>query len=674
MDKKTKPGFSKGFLALGGRVLYWFTALLWWEALTQWTVFGEITVKFGYVAMFSAGYALILGGVLSLTGKKPEKWLTLLVSVVGVLLYGSQLVYNYVFGTLYSVALMEQGGAAITSFWRETLSTMAAHLPTMAALLLPLAAMALLWKKGLKPIRFLCVPVALALAAAVLILTPQLVKAGGTELFSDAYYYRGATVATQQTARRFGVITTMRIELFGSGETEEETVEYYIPPAATQPAVQEGTPQQEETPVEYNVLTIDFDALNASTEDETRLALNAYCQSFAGTNKNEYTGFLADYNLIVICAESFSTAAIHPQVTPNLYRLASQGILFENYYNTFPNVTTDGEYALLQGLYPDSSRGKSASSLYASRRSYLPFAMGNAFAGVLGQPSYGYHNYKGEYYGRQESHPNMGYTMKFAGQGMQFTNAWPASDLEMMEQSVDDYITDEQFHAYYMTFSGHYRYERSTNLMVTKNWDLVRDLPYSETSRAYLSCNVELDKALGYLLQRLEEQGIADKTAIVLAGDHYPYGLTEDQYSELVGFEVDEFSKYKDTLIFWVGGLEENIVVEEYCCNVDILPTILNLWGIPYDSRMLAGTDVFSDGNHVAVLIDRSFITEKAAFSAATGKVTWFGEEEAGYVENMNLFVSTRFSVSTDILQTAYYNFVFGKGDVLVDTRSWSTK
>ena len=108
MDKKTKPGFSKGFLALGGRVLYWFTALLWWEALTQWTVFGEITVKFGYVAMFSAGYALILGGVLSLTGKKPEKWLTLLVSVVGVLLYGSQLVYNYVFGTLYSVALMEQ--------------------------------------------------------------------------------------------------------------------------------------------------------------------------------------------------------------------------------------------------------------------------------------------------------------------------------------------------------------------------------------------------------------------------------------------------------------------------------------------------------------------------------------------------------------------------------------
>ena len=335
-------------------------------------------------------------------------------------------------------------------------------------------------------------------------------------------------------------------------------------------------------------------------------------------------------------------------------------------------MTTDGEYALLQGLYPDSSREKTSSSLYASRRSYLPFAMGNAFAGVLGQPSYGYHNYKGDYYGRDESHPNMGYTMKFAGQGMKFTNAWPASDLEMMEQSVDDYITDDQFHAYYMTFSGHYRYAKSSNLMAAKNWDAVKDLPYSDTCKAYLSCNVELDKALGYLMQRLEEQGIADKTAIVLAGDHYPYGLTDAQYSELVGYEVDEFSKYKDTLIFWVGGLEENIVVEEYCCNVDILPTILNLWGIPYDSRMLAGTDVFSDGTHVAVLVDRSFITEKAAFSAVTGQVTWFAAEEEGYVENMNRFVATKFSVSTDILQTAYYNFIFGKGDVLVDTRSWN--
>ena len=95
--------------------------------------------------------------------------------------------------------------------------------------------------------------------------------------------------------------------------------------------------------------------------------------------------------------------------------------------------------------------------MFASRNSYLPFTLGNIFREQKQAETFGYHNYKGDYYGRNESHPNMGYSMKFAKDGMKFTSSWPASDLEMMEQSVDDYIDLPQFHAYYMTFSGHYR-------------------------------------------------------------------------------------------------------------------------------------------------------------------------------------------------------------------------
>lgn len=305
--------------------------------------------------------------------------------------------------------------------------------------------------------------------------------------------------------------------------------------------------------------------------------------------------------------------------------------------------------------------------MLASRNNYLPFTLGNAFAQQRGISSYGYHNYNGQYFGRAESHPNLGYTMKFAGDGMEFTTNWPASDLEMMEQSVDDYLGQEQFHAYYMTFSGHYKYDKSVNTMAARNWDEVQSLPYSAPARAYLSCNIELDKALEYLLQRLEEAGIADKTAIVLSGDHFPYGLQENQYEELVGHDVDDFTKFKSTLIFWVGGLQENIVVEDYCCNADILPTILNLWGLEYDSRMLAGNDVFSDGTHVAVLSDRSFVTDKVRFSSRTGKAEYLVPEDQipeGYVENLVNLVDTRFRISTDILNTDYYRFVFEEGEV----------
>ncbi|MGM9584461.1 MAG: LTA synthase family protein [Faecousia sp.] len=651
---------------------YWIFALLYWEGLLQQAVFGGFQRGAAYVVGFSVSAALVLALTVSFL-TKGRFAANLILTLALTVLYGSEIVYNFIFGTLYSVKMVGQGTDAVTSFWRELLSTMGDRFPWLLALFVPLIALLLL-KKFCGCIRE---PVSLPWRGALVLLavmtfgaTRYCLRLGGTEMFSNEYYYRSTEIATNQTAQRFGLLTAFRLELTRGGKETEQA--YYIP-EQTEP----GQDDTEPVEVKYNVMDIDWDALNAMTEDKARLAINDYCSRLTGTNQNAYTGMLKDYNLIVLCAESFSPAAIHPELTPTLYRLSREGILFENYYNTFPNTTTDGEYALMQGLYPDTGRSKAVSSLYASRNSYLPFTLGNVFREQQGVESWGYHNYRGSYYGRDESHPNMGYTMRFADDGMKFTTTWPASDLEMMQQSVDDYIGQEQFHAYYMTFSGHYKYDISTNAIAKRNWDLVKDLPYSNTAKAYLSCNIELDKALEYLMQRLEEAGVADRTAIVIAGDHFPYGLSNEQYAELTGEEIDDFSKYKSSLIFWVGGLEQNIVVDEYCCNVDILPTILNLWGFTYDSRLLAGTDVFSDGTHVAVLIDKSWLTDKVWFNANTGEIRYQVPENqvrSDYIEAMNRLIATRFSISADILNSAYYNFVFDKGEVSVNRIGWNSK
>lgn len=648
---------------------YWAFALLYWECLLSGAVFHSFGVRI-YALGFTLSAALLVTLVLSFLRKGcfgAEIFLTAVLT----LLYGSQIVYHFIFGTLYSAAMVSQGGEAMTNFWRELLAAMGDHFPWLIALLVPLA-LRIFLRKGLKgELRAKGRIVLLALAVALFALTRADIRQTGTEMFSDEDYYRSREIATNQNVQRFGLLTTIRLELTRHAKTEEQ--DYYIPEET-----QGENPAQEPAEVRYNVMDIDFDALNAMTEDKKLLAINDYCSKVTGTNQNEYTGMLKDYNLIVMCAESFSPAAIDKDLTPNLYKLTQQGIIFNNYYNTFPNTTTDGEYALMQGLYPDAGRSKAVSSLYASRNSYLPFTLGNVFQSQRGVESFGYHNYRGSYYGRSESHPNMGYTMKFAGDGMTFTTNWPASDLEMMEQSVDDYIGKEPFHAYYMTFSGHYKYDISTNEMAKRNWDQVKDLPYSSNAiKAYLSCNIEFDKAIGYLMERLEQAGVADRTAIVIAGDHFPYGLKDSEYAELIGHDIDGFSKYKSTLIFWVGGLEKNIVVDEYCCNVDVLPTILNLWGFEYDSRLLAGTDVFSDGTHAAVLVDKSFLTDKVWFNASTGEIRYQVPESEipeGYVENMNQLIATRFSISADILNTAYYNFVFDKGKVYVNRLGWNSK
>lgn len=659
---------------------FFFFTLFYLEVVLQIVVFRKAGENFLYTAGFDLVFACAMALITSFLPKKANFAVTALITGLLILLFGSQVVYYYVFGTLYSVGQMQMGGAAITSFWRETISTMADNIPTLLILLVPVLVLILLRlyrKKVFAPARMPWRLSLIAVAVLAQLACTLCLNNGDTGFYTNYYFYHSDSTTTDQAASRFGLLTAFRLDIMGAGEDDQDEPGYYIPSETTVPEVTEETaplpsedvtaPPTEPLPEpEYNVFTIDFDQLNALTTNEKLLALNQYCSSIPGTQKNAYTGMLSGYNLIYICAESFSTAAIHPEVTPTLYKMANEGFLFTNFYNSFPNKTIDGEYSLNFGLFPDTSRGKAGSSFLYSRLSYLPFCLGNVFKEQYGMQAYGYHNNVMDYYSRGASHKNLGYQMKFANAGMTFSaEAWPASDLEMLEQSVDDYINQDIFCAYYMTFSGHYKYDINVNGIARQNWDVVKDLPYSDPCKAYLSCHVELDKAMEYLLNRLEEAGIADRTAIVMVGDHFPYGLTDEEYSELIGYQIDDFSKYKSTAMFWVGGMEEAVVVDEYCCNIDILPTVLNLWGFDFDSRLLVGTDIFSNSPHVAIRIDKGFYTDKVWFNTNTGEIRYLVDESElpeNYIEDIIRSIETKFSVSKDILNELYYNFVFEQG------------
>ncbi len=649
--------------------IYWLATLLFYETLLHLTVFPELNSKYFYVIGFSVPWAILLSLVMSFLPKKGSYWTAFGITVALALFYGSQLVYNFVFGSLYSVSLMGQGGAAVTNFWRETSQTILDHILQLLLLFIPMAVM-LVFKKffyrRMAPLNYVWWLLLIFVLAFMSLINAACLKIGGTGFFSTYYYYYDANTTTDQAAENFGLLTAMRLEFASRenlGEADGGDDSYYTPMDGLTPDDVTGSGSNEP---KYNVLNIDFDALNAKTNKKAIQGINNYCASLTGTNQNEYTGMLADYNLIYICAESFSTAAIYPELMPTLHKLATNGFIFNNYYNTYPNVTTDGEYTMCMGIYPDTSRKKSDASFRVSQDNYLPYTLGNLFSTQRNIKAFGYHNYKGSYYGRNKTHPNMGYSMKFMNDGMKFSSAWPASDLEMMEQSIGDYIGMEQFHAYYMTFSGHYQYNTDNNVIARRNWDAVKHLPFSETARAYLACHMELEKALTYLMEELEKAGVADKTAIVIAGDHFPYGLKNSQYSELIGYEIDSFTKFKSSLIFWVGGLEKPIEVDTYCCNADILPTVMNLWGFTYDSRMLAGTDVFSDGTHVAILRDNSFYTDKVWFNATKNKIKYLVDESEipeNYVDNMIKLIKSKYKISKDILDHDYYRFVFDNTD-----------
>ena len=654
-------------------LLYCFTGV-YVELCLHLCVFRSLDRYAGYLVLFG-----LLGGALcTLVVSSLPKVLRQITGVflvaAQVLLAEVQLVYQNIFGNFMPLNQVSMGENVMESFGAQILYCIRGNLPRILLLLLPLLAailcLALQRAQALKlRLRRQQALASFAVLLVLLLTITGSMYAGRNKPFSVYHTFTNVDTSTDSSYKKVGMLATtaqeLRYMLFGSGGSID------ITPSSLNTSDAPRTYNCNS----YNVIEgIDFTALADSADSDILKATDEYLANVTPTRKNNYTGLLKDYNLITICAESFCPWFISEELTPTLYKLSHTGILFENYYGTFQSVTTNGEYTMCMGLYPDMSRTKTDSSFNVAGTNYLPFCLGNALKG-MGYQTWAYHDYIGDFYNRNITHANMGYTFKAADSGLDMKIDWPSSDLEMMEASVDDYINSgEPFHAYYMTFSGHYQYNWD-NAMSAKNRDAVKDLPYSEPVKAYIACNLELEYALEYLTRRLEEAGVADRTCIVLTNDHYPYGLTEAEYNELAGQTLDTtFEKYRNSFICYVPGLSENIVADEYCSTADILPTLLNLFGADYDSRLLAGTDALSSGIHVAVLSDKSFLTKTFRYDAGTETVIPADENNTisdELAEAYRLYVDSRFQLSSNILNSDYYAHVFAKassGGSLEDT------
>jgi hypothetical protein len=388
-----------------------------------------------------------------------------------------------------------------------------------------------------------------------------------------------------------------------------------------------------------HVLSIDWESLNAQGESKEESWLVKYLQEAEPTERNEYTGIFRGYNLVYLTAEGFSPYAVREDLTPTLYRLIHSGFVFTDYYvPLWQTSTSDGEYVNCTGLIPDGQF-----SMRKSVSNELPFTLPRFFA-QEGVSSLAFHNNTLTYYDRYLTHRNLGYDFWASSLGelpqeewgdrifpMEHPEAWPASDWEMMQGTLPQYIGLNRFNVYYMTISGHMNYNFKGNAMSDKNREAVEALPLSENARAYIACHIELDKALACLLEELEAAGKLENTVICLSADHYPYAMTQKEYEELAGKPLgNNLDLYRSNLVLWNAGMEEYpVVVEKACESVDILPTLLNLFGFAYDSRLYAGQDVFSGEEGLVIFNDRSFVTDTVFYNRKAKTTVWRAELEA---------------------------------------------
>jgi phosphoglycerol transferase MdoB-like AlkP superfamily enzyme len=415
-----------------------------------------------------------------------------------------------------------------------------------------------------------------------------------------------------------------------------------------------------EPKVEYNITNINFDKLISKTTDSTLKKMHKYFKSVQPTEKNDFTGVFKGKNIIFITAEGFDKIALDKKLTPTLYKMANTGFVFNNYYQPlYPVSTSDGEYMNLTGLIPKEG----VWSFYRSSNNNMKMSYPNVFK-KNGYTTYGFHNHTYKYYDRHLSHPNIGLKYIGCGNGLEKKmncDLWPNSDIDMIKVTTDYYFKKQPFATYYTTVSGHLEYNFGGNNMARKNREAVQDMKTSEAVKAYMATQIELDKAMEVLLKRLEKAKLLDNTLIVIAPDHYPYGLSKSQLNERSKTDrSDKFENYHTTLIMYNPNLRQR-EINTVVSSLDIIPTLYNLFGLEYDSRLLMGRDIFSKEEHIVILSDRSWITDKGTYNSVTGKFTPFNKKEKvsqSYIKKINSTVNKKVSMSTLILDKDYYKAV----------------
>ncbi len=654
--------------------------------------------------LFSLTWGLFLYWIGQIPKDRPMAWrLQTIPAAFGTIIYCAQVSYYTLFETPFYLKSISGAGDTMTDFFSVVVDAVIAVAPAFLLLL----AWFILWCTWYR-MQFIAVPydeqrgwrsLVVFTGAVCITFTGAILDYHGA--ISPSYMMLYEFVPTE-SVKTFGMLATefldVKYNILHLQATRPETIRLNMEqividvPESPQTMVQdlpdqEGAiqPEAEEKelphdghdnvlvnttvydPEEYNALDLPF-SREVDKEEEMRnidyADMNSYFSNRTPSRKNDYTGYFEGKNLVLITAEAFSAFAIDPELTPTLYRLQNEGFRFHHFYTPIWGVSTsDGEFVATTGLIPKA--GTWSYTEIASH--YMPFGLGNQFKN-LGYLTQAFHNHSYTYYNRNLSYPTMGYDFYAKGHGLELSDTWPESDVEMMEQSVPLYTTpDTPFHVYYMTVSGHLEYTWDSNAMSAKHREQIENSRFascSEEVKAYMASQLELEEAMASLLQQLEASGDLADTVIALSPDHYPYGLTIEQYRELRGADFDEtFGLYESTFLLWNSEMKEPIDVDTYCSSLDIAPTLSNLFGLPYDSRLYIGTDIFGSVNPVVCFQDRSFITDRIMYDNTNQKITSLdgGEVSEDYLSECIAMVKNRFYYSAKIIETDYYGYLFDK-------------
>lgn len=407
---------------------------------------------------------------------------------------------------------------------------------------------------------------------------------------------------------------------------------------------------------------------------------------------NKYTNLFKGKNVIVIHGESLQAFTMNlkfngKELTPNLNKLAKEGINFSNFYaQESVGNSSDSEFTSLTSLLPSSSgtvfmnyfnRDYETILKLLKEKNYYTFSMhANNGSAWNRSVTYKYLGYDDFYY----------YTKDYEidekiGLGL--------SDKSFFRQSVEIIkginSTHSNWYGTLVMLTNHtpfsdindftdYKVNHTTTVenKETLEQEVVTDDWLEGTKMGnYLKSVHYADEAIGELINELDSSGLLDNTIIVLYGDH-DCKLKQSEFKKLYDSEY-----YKDVLIDpndTVDGIDDftyeinrsvpfiiwskDIVNTKYSTNVsevmgmiDVMPTLSNMLGVK--PKYALGHDIFSIKDNVVVFPSGNWITNKLYYNGAKDNFRQLSLDtsiDSDYISKYNKYADELINVSNGII------------------------
>ena len=449
----------------------------------------------------------------------------------------------------------------------------------------------------------------------------------------------------------------------------------------------------------YGIYTYQFSDIFASLtptinsmfgyDKNAKLFRDYYSENSYVPVSNEYSDVFKGKNVLVIHGESIQQFTMDTSIngvplTPNLNKLASEGIYFNNFYaEESVGTSSDSEFTFSTSLMPATS-GTVAINYWDRNYPTIQKEFKN-----MGYYVFSMHGNNCSFWNRNLFHQSFGYDKFYChtdAYNIDETIGLGLSDKSFFRQSIP-YLKEinsehKNWYGTMIMLTNHTPFSYIgdySDLDVAYNYETVdKDGKVVKKSSPYLEGTVlgnyfksvhYADEAIGQLIKDMDKEGLLDNTVIVIYGDHdakikkseYEYYYNYDyktnsildkndpKYHEVTDYEYEVNRKVP--FIIWTKNDTIKYKSSKVGGMIDVLPTLGNMFG--FTDKYALGHDLFSVNDNVVVFPDGNWITDRMYYNSQKGEALLFDSEypiSVDYIEKNNAIAEEKISVSNSII------------------------